>query len=304
MEFTKEYINKNGQNENLVRKLKSIQLYLDGDLPEWKQLIAIGGFIIDVIRELKWAEQPLFSKMGEIDKEPVMTYSEIYNEILYAVNQHLLVPLADELNLIWHEWNEGKTKKYQDIQNIEEMDCFLFTVIEKMYPGIEQWMRYYYLHEDENVEKAALNLQRHSGKNVLGNRIRKIRQMQGLTQAELGVAIEFGENTAGVRVAQYEQGARNPNMQLKKKLASVLQVSLQAFCVSDIADTMQLLFALEDIHGIKIKKEDGKFLLQFEDNELQSLLKLWWEKQEEIRFHKITRNMYDFWRYRFSENEE
>lgn len=61
---------------------------------------------------------------------------------------------------------------------------------------------------------------------------------------------------------------------------------------------------LEDIHGIKIKKEDGKFLLQFEDNELQSLLKLWWEKQEEIRFHKITRNMYDFWRYRFSENEE
>lgn len=29
MEFTKEYINKNGQNENLVRKLKSIQLYLD-----------------------------------------------------------------------------------------------------------------------------------------------------------------------------------------------------------------------------------------------------------------------------------
>ena len=208
------------------------------------------------------------------------------------------------MNLIWHEWNEGKTKKYQDIQNIEEMDCFLFTVIEKMYPGIEQWMRYYYLHEDENVEKDALNLQRHSGKNVLGNRIRKIRQMQGLTQAELGMAIEFGENTAGVRVAQYEQGARNPNMQLKKKLASVLQVSLQAFCVSDIADTMQLLFALEDIHGIKIKKEDGKFLLQFEDNELQSLLKLWWEKQEEIRFHKITRNMYDFWRYRFSENEE
>ena len=233
-----------------------------------------------------------------------MTYREMYNEILYAVNQHLLVPLADELNLIWHEWNEGKTKKYQDIQNIEEMDCFLFTVIEKMYPGIEQWMRYYYLHEDENVEKAALNLQRHSGKNVLGNRIRKIRQMQGLTQAELGMAIEFGENTAGVRVAQYEQGSRNPNMQLKKKLASVLQVSLQAFCVSDIADTMQLLFALEDIHGIKIKKEDGKFLLQFEDNELQSLLKLWWEKQEEIRFHKITRNMYDFWRYRFSENEE
>ena len=55
MEFTKEYINKNGQNENLVRKLKSIQLYLDGDLPEWKQLIAIGGFIIDVIREVKWA---------------------------------------------------------------------------------------------------------------------------------------------------------------------------------------------------------------------------------------------------------
>lgn len=47
---------------------------------------------------------------GEIDKEPVMTYSEIYNEILYAVNQHLLVPLADELNLIWHEWNEGETK--------------------------------------------------------------------------------------------------------------------------------------------------------------------------------------------------
>jgi len=45
---------------------------------------------------------------------------------------------------------------------------------------------------------------------AVGERIRYIRNLRGMTQKQLGVAVGFGEKTADVPIAQYESGTRTP----------------------------------------------------------------------------------------------
>ena len=44
----------------------------------------------------------------------------------------------------------------------------------------------------------------------IGERIRYIRNLRGMTQKELGKAIGFDDRTADIRIAQYESGTRTP----------------------------------------------------------------------------------------------
>ena len=45
---------------------------------------------------------------------------------------------------------------------------------------------------------------------AIGERIRFIRNLKGMTQKWLGIAVGFPEKTADIRMAQYESGARTP----------------------------------------------------------------------------------------------
>ena len=59
---------------------------------------------------------------------------------------------------------------------------------------------------------------------TFGEKLRYLRRKNNLTQKELGMAVGFPENTADVRIAQYETNARTPREELLKKLAQVLGV--------------------------------------------------------------------------------
>ena len=52
---------------------------------------------------------------------------------------------------------------------------------------------------------------------AIGDRIKRIRNMRGLTQRELGTAIGFDESTADVRIAQYESGTRKSKEEILKR---------------------------------------------------------------------------------------
>ena len=56
---------------------------------------------------------------------------------------------------------------------------------------------------------------------AIGERIRFIRNLRGMTQKYLGMAAGFDEKTADVRMAQYESGTRTPKADLTKTLAGV-----------------------------------------------------------------------------------
>lgn len=86
-----------------------------------------------------------------------------------------------------------------------------------------------------------------------GKRIKHFRVSCGMTQKALGIAVGFPQETADVRIAQYESGARTPKQNLLCQMARVLGVPLSALAVPRIRNTAELyylLLALEEEHGI------------------------------------------------------
>ena len=102
---------------------------------------------------------------------------------------------------------------------------------------------------------------------AIGERIRFIRNLRGMTQKYLGTLVGFPEKTADIRMAQYESGTRTPKEDLTKKLAAALDVSPLALNVPDIDShfgIMHTLFALEDRYGLIIEIRDGEMLFRID----------------------------------------
>ena len=102
---------------------------------------------------------------------------------------------------------------------------------------------------------------------AIGERIRFIRNLRGMTQKYLGTLVGFPEKTADIRMAQYESGTRTPKAELTKSLADALDVSPLALRVPDIDSflgLMHTLFALEDLYGLTIENKEGTATFRFD----------------------------------------
>ena len=118
---------------------------------------------------------------------------------------------------------------------------------------------------------------------TVGEKIKKYRQLKGMTQRELGEAVGFKESTADVMINQYESDKMVPEGDTMVLIAAVLDVEEEALAdidVSSCADVMHVLFEFEERFGMEIEKRDGKTFLVFDDtNEeiltLISCLNIW-----------------------------
>ena len=144
---------------------------------------------------------------------------------------------------------------------------------------------------------------------AIGERIRFIRNLRGMTQKYLGTLVGFPAKTADIRMAQYEAGTRTPKADLTKALADVLDVSPMALNVPDIDSyfgLMHTLFALEDLYGLKTNIADGEVTLRFDasnmaDRSLTEMVIAWAEQAAKYKSGEISKENYDKWRYRFPE---
>ena len=142
---------------------------------------------------------------------------------------------------------------------------------------------------------------------AIGERIRRIRNLRGMTLRYLGESVGFREDNADVRMAQYEKGTRTPKAELTKDIADVLGVVPEALDVPNIESylgVMHTLFALEDNYGIKIDKLNGEVCIRLDKDSADHLTMLemfreWQAKAEEFRNGKITKEEYDNWRYNY-----
>ena len=143
---------------------------------------------------------------------------------------------------------------------------------------------------------------------AIGERIRFIRNLRGMTQKWLGMAVGFPEKTADIRMAQYESGTRTPKADLTNKLAEVLEVAPEALDIPNIENyngVMHTLFALEDIYGLRIDKLSDEVCIRLDkDNgsEFLTMLEMFtaWQKQaEKFRNGEISKEEYDNWRYNY-----
>ena len=79
---------------------------------------------------------------------------------------------------------------------------------------------------------------------AIGERIRFIRNLRGMTQKFLGLQVGFSERTADIRMAQYESGSRTPKADLVEQLADALDVSAEALNVPNIDSYTGLMHTL------------------------------------------------------------
>lgn len=143
---------------------------------------------------------------------------------------------------------------------------------------------------------------------AIGERIRFIRNLRGMTQKMLGIKVGFDKRNADVRMAQYESGTRTPKENLVNTLAEALEVSPKALTVPEIDSyigLMHTLFALEDLYGIKVGEIDGELCLRLDkskDTTYLSLLDMfsaWQHEAEKFRNGEITKEEYNTWRYNY-----
>lgn len=145
------------------------------------------------------------------------------------------------------------------------------------------------------VASAYYNISRQGSELMdIGYRIKYIRNLKGLTQKELGIAVGFDEKAADIRIAQYESGSRIPRENIVKKIADVLGVIPKALTVPEIKsvdDIIQMLFAFEDECRLKSL---------FEKDEMLNFFSAWNEKRQDVLEGRISKEEYDLWRFNYS----
>ncbi len=148
---------------------------------------------------------------------------------------------------------------------------------------------------------------------AIGERIRFIRNLRGLTQKYLGMMAGFPEKTADIRMAQYEAGTRTPKEDLTKTLANALEVSPLALDVPDVDSyygLMHTLFALEDRYGLTIAEKDDGAVFRFDPKKgkdashIAELVHAWAAIAEKYRAGELSRDDYDQWRYCYPQYDD
>jgi len=143
---------------------------------------------------------------------------------------------------------------------------------------------------------------------AFGERIRKFRNMIGMTQQELGTKLGFSEKSAVIRVGQYENENRKPKQDMINNMAYIFDVASESITVPDIDNyigLMHTLFALEDRYGLTVTMLDGQICLKQDinhpnyDRSLANDLQSWYDKKTKLTSGSILASEYDHWRYNF-----
>ena len=143
---------------------------------------------------------------------------------------------------------------------------------------------------------------------AFGERIRKFRNMIGMTQQELGTKLGFSEKSAVIRVGQYENENRKPKQDMINNMAYIFDVASESITVPDIDNyigLMHTLFALEDRYGLTVTMLDGQICLKQDINHsnynrsLADDLQSWYDKKSKLTSGSILASEYDHWRYSF-----
>jgi len=71
---------------------------------------------------------------------------------------------------------------------------------------------------------------------TFGRKLKYLRQKNHLTQKELGIALGFPEDSADVRIAQYESDTRKPRDEILSKIAKILCVPIDILTVPVLSE--------------------------------------------------------------------
>lgn len=145
---------------------------------------------------------------------------------------------------------------------------------------------------------------------TLGQKIRYYRKLKQMTLKELGELVLEDKKNSDTRMGQYEKDLMAPKADIRRKIARALDIDefiLTDHNLTTTFDVMSVLFELEETHGLKIKKNDGKVIFEFDENcEANSRLLpflFFWEEFYSLNGEDPDRKMqYELWKGRFETN--
>ena len=133
---------------------------------------------------------------------------------------------------------------------------------------------------------------------AVGDRIKRARNLRGMTQKELGIAIGFEEKSADIRIAQYESNTRTPKEELLRKIAEVLDVNYRSLYEPT-------LYAAEDVMYTRLYEvtdttdpdfPEKHMAVSFRYRLLDDFLKEWQLRKKQLREGEITKEEYLEWK--------
>ena len=134
---------------------------------------------------------------------------------------------------------------------------------------------------------------------AVGDRIKRVRNMRGLTQKELGLSVGFDENSADVRIAQYESGTRTPKEDMLKKIAETLDVNFRSLYEPTLyaaEDLMYMMFELDEHYKIFLSEQTKQININFDSKILNDFMREWLLRKQELIEGKITKDEYREWK--------
>lgn len=148
---------------------------------------------------------------------------------------------------------------------------------------------------------------------TIGEKIKNARNLRGLTQRELGIKLGFDENSADVRIAQYESGTRTPKADLLLQIAAVLDVNINSLKNPSLENTEIFIHLLFDLEQESKKRHTNNFsiisvpdelgnpqpALQFHNHLLNEFLAEWQLRRKELSDKIITEEEYEEWMLNF-----
>lgn len=152
---------------------------------------------------------------------------------------------------------------------------------------------------------------------TLGEKIKKYRLLHDMTQKELGIKIGFSAATADTRIRQYEKDTMAPKSEIRKKMATALDVDMSALSnidIQSIEDVVRTFFFMEECLGFEIESFDSdqrfffnKEKIYFSDREisiLNSYMYIWQEQKKNLLNIKNDNKEdsyreYELWKSRF-----
>lgn len=141
----------------------------------------------------------------------------------------------------------------------------------------------------------------------VGDRIKRIRTLRGMTQKELGLAIGFPEKSADVRIAQYEMGNRNPKEEVIELMAKVLHVKPSAISNSNPNTYINLMYNLLDMEntfGLHIDQINGELCIRMDRSHkdyvrLFDMMLQWYEERKKGDVDFESSMAYEEWKLNY-----
>lgn len=133
-----------------------------------------------------------------------------------------------------------------------------------------------------------------------GKKIKELRKLRKMTQAQLGEASGVVEGA----IRNYEREVRTPSDEQLEKIAIALDVpvtALEDYEIDSARDALEALFRMEDAFGIA-PGPDGTIAIDHKAKgakKLTQALKAWSRARDDVESGKMTEAEYELWKASF-----